>query len=290
MPAQQPFTQLCQRLARPRATGRADLHIHTTHSDGEYTPAQVVELALRSGLSAIAITDHDTMCAIPVARAAAPAELEVVSGVELTCEHDGHEVHLLGYFVALEHSGLNATLRTVRESRRDRVLSMVRRLRDDGVSIDDESLAAIGAVPSPSRRTLAAMLHAIGRAGSVREAFDRWLGGAELTKLPKARVPLATAMQMVREAGGVSSLAHPPEKLTLTELAAYREMGLNAIEADYPTHRAGRIERLRGWARELNLAVTGGSDCHGPDRAWRTIGASGVSKDELSKLRQLATN
>src|SRR5437764_4478862 len=98
MPARQPFTRLCQLAARPPAAGRADLHLHTTHSDGEYVPAQVVDLARRSGLAAVALTDHDTVGGIAAARAAAGSGLEVVPGVEISAEYDGRELHLLGYF------------------------------------------------------------------------------------------------------------------------------------------------------------------------------------------------
>src|SRR5471032_1497291 len=97
MPAGQPFTQLCQTLARPRFFGRVDLHLHTTFSDGTYEPAEIVDLARRSGLSAIAITDHDTLDGIAPTQDAAGASLEIVSGVEITAEFRGKELHLLGY-------------------------------------------------------------------------------------------------------------------------------------------------------------------------------------------------
>src|SRR5437868_648957 len=98
MPTGQPFTRLCQQLARPAETGRADLHLHTTHSDGEYSPAEVVHIARRSGLAAIAITDHDTTCGVAAARTAAGNRVEVIAGVEVTAEHESREVHLLGFF------------------------------------------------------------------------------------------------------------------------------------------------------------------------------------------------
>src|SRR2546425_12397470 len=101
MPARQPFTILCQAAGRLRTSGRADLHLHTVHSDGTYTPAQVVDLALRSGLCAIAITDHDTLEGVePARRAADGTGLEVISAAEITTEHDGRDLHLLAYFVS----------------------------------------------------------------------------------------------------------------------------------------------------------------------------------------------
>src|ERR1700737_1084065 len=116
MPARQPFTTLCQAACRPRTAGRADLHLHTTHSDGTYTPGELVDLARRSGLSAIAVTDHDTLAGIAPARAAAARfGLEVIAGVEISCEDELRELHLLAYFVALDDQPLNAALADVRQ-------------------------------------------------------------------------------------------------------------------------------------------------------------------------------
>src|SRR4051794_10506667 len=111
MPARQPFTSLCQAIQRPATCGRADLHIHTTHSDGTYTPAQIVELAGRSGLAAVAVTDHDPLSGVAPARAAAVgSDVQVIAGVEITAEFLGRELHLLGYFVRLDNGPLNAAL------------------------------------------------------------------------------------------------------------------------------------------------------------------------------------
>src|SRR5437868_11613901 len=107
MPRRQPFTAVCQSAARGPRTGRADLHLHTTCSDGTYTPAQVVELASRCGLSALAITDHDTMAGVPAAQAAAAAAgITLVPGVEISTEFQGRELHVLAYFVRLDDAGL----------------------------------------------------------------------------------------------------------------------------------------------------------------------------------------
>jgi predicted metal-dependent phosphoesterase TrpH len=286
MPNGQPFTRLCQQLARPAATGRADLHLHTTHSDGDYSPAEVVDLARRSGLSAIAITDHDTTCGVAAARTAAGNRVEVIAGVEVTAEHEGREVHLLGYFIRCDDPALCAALAGLRIHRRERFFGMVERLRGQGVSVDESAAVAAAAVPAPGRRTLATLLHTSGRVGSVREAFARWLADGRPADVPKARLPLGQAIALVRAAGGVGSLAHPSAALTLPRLTALKELGLQGIEADYPSHKSARAKELRQWALALGLAVTGGSDCHGPDGT--AVGACGVTADELAAVRQLA--
>src|SRR6266542_1574797 len=137
MPAQQPFTTLCRLAAQARpAADRADLHLHTTHSDGLYTPAQVVELAVRSGLCAVAITDHDTLEGVAPARAAAAATgLAVIAGVEISSEHQSRELHLLGYFVSPDDAALATALGTLRRHRAERYHEIIDRLRGQGVHL-----------------------------------------------------------------------------------------------------------------------------------------------------------
>src|SRR5438105_2742113 len=136
MPAGQPFTNLCQQMAKPRTAGRADLHVHTTASDGEYSPAEIVDLARRSGLAAVAITDHDTLDGIGPARAAAGGHLEIIAGVEITAEFRGKEIHLLGYFFRPDDGALNAALADLSQQRRARFHEMVARLHGLGIPLE----------------------------------------------------------------------------------------------------------------------------------------------------------
>jgi predicted metal-dependent phosphoesterase TrpH len=290
MPARQPFTALCQATARRRGTGRSDLHLHSTHSDGTYTPAQLVELAGRCGLSGLAVTDHDTLSGVAPARvAAAGSALEVIAGVEVSAERDGHEFHLLGYFVRLDNAPLLAALARLRAHRTDRFWDMVGRLRGCGVTLDEDDLRRQTGTAVLGRRHLAEFLVQTRWAGSVREAFARYLHDGGRAAVPKQRLPVAEAIALVRGAGGVAAWAHPSYDGTREVLAALRRLGLQAIEVEYPGFRPGRGRRLRAWAAELGLAVTGGSDCHGPDHPRRTVGVCGVTAAELDRLRQLST-
>ena len=158
MPAGQPFTSLCQQLARPRQAGRVDLHLHTTASDGTYTPAQIVDLARRSGLSALAITDHDTLEAISPSRHAAGVDVEVIAGVEVTAEFRGQELHLLGYFFRPDDEALNRALAELRHDRIGRFREMVERLRTMGVPLEEEIFAGVNGSVALGRRHLAEML------------------------------------------------------------------------------------------------------------------------------------
>lgn len=285
MPTRQPFTYLCQQAARRPEAGRADLHLHTTASDGTYTPAQVVELACRAGLSALAITDHDTLAAIPAARAAAEGtEVEVIAGVEITSEYQDRELHLLGYFVALDHEPLTNALDAIRRHRVERFQEMIERLQAHGVSLQEGEQIPDVEPEALGRRHLAELLVRAGRVGSVREAFQRYLGDHGPVVVPKRRLPVSEALALVRGAGGVAAWAHPRYDCTRAHLAELRGLGLRAVEAEYPDMRRARSLELREWAAALDLAISGGSDCHGPGP--RTVGACTVSAQELEQLRQ----
>jgi predicted metal-dependent phosphoesterase TrpH len=287
MPAGQPFTRLCQELGRPRSLGRADLHIHSTFSDGSYTPAQVVSLARRCGLSAIAITDHDTTAGLCAAKdAAAGSSLEVLAGVEITAEHAGRELHLLGYFFQLDDVDLQSALRRLQTDRIGRFHEMVARLRQLGVHLPDEMVDAAPTDGTLGRRNLAELLVRAGQAATVREAFQRFLHDRGRAVVPKTRLPIGDAIAVVRGAGGVAAWAHPSYDCTEATLTELRAMGLGGVEVDYPSCRPGRSRELRIWAARLGLAVTGGSDCHGPEPADRGIGTFGISAAEFAALRQ----
>jgi 3',5'-nucleoside bisphosphate phosphatase len=285
MPIGQPFTQLCQSLARPPHFGRADLHLHTTFSDGTYTPAQVVDLAKRSGLSAIAITDHDTLAGIAPARSAAGSSLEVVSGVEITAEFRGRELHLLGYFFDLNNPALNASLDHLRSQRVGRFHEMIDRLAALGVPISETAVATLGDATTLGRRHLAELIVQSKKAATVREAFQRFLGDHGRAAVEKTRLPVAQAIALVRGAGGVASWAHPNLECDREALIELKRCGLNAVEAQYPAFTQSRGRELRQWASELGLAVTGGSDCHGPEPLRRAVGVCSITREEFTRLR-----
>jgi len=287
MPAGQPFTTLCQLAARGQYAGRVDLHVHTTHSDGAYTPVQVVDLARRAGLAALAVTDHDTLGGVLAARAAAGSAVEIVAGVEITTEYRQRELHLLGYFVALDHVGLTAALAGIRRHRVERFREMIERLRGRGVSLEGADQRVQGAPDALGRRHLAEMLVRARRVATVREAFLRYLGDRGGVAVPKKRLPVAEALALVREAGGVAAWAHPAYDCTQEQLSELRGLGLDAVEVEYPDVRRSRTLELRGWAGQLGLAVTGGSDCHGPGR--RCVGSCTISAAEFGQLRQMVS-
>lgn len=293
MPKGQPFTVQCQLAARLNQPRVADLHIHTLASDGEFTASQVVLHAMRARLSAVAITDHDTLASVPAAIETAAglghAAPVVIPGVEVSGEFAGREVHLLGYFVNRSDGGLTRLLDEICERRRERFRAIVARLSANGVTfprgmVEAEEAKAV----SLGRRHVAGLLVRVGAVRSRFAAFQRILNPITSDISVNHRAPARDVLRAIREAGGVASFAHPPDDVEESTLTKLRDLGLQAIEVAFPAASASHTTRLRGFAATLGFAVTGGSDCHGPDPVGRMIGARGITRDELAILRQLA--
>ena len=267
----------------------ADLHVHTTHSDGLCSPCEVVIAAASVGLAALAITDHDDVSALAVARPEAERlGVELVPGVEITCEFEGREVHLLGYYFR-ERPPLLAALERLRTDRVDRLAAMAARLEALGMSVDPAAVRRCFPRATLGRRHLAEFLHKTKQAASVREVFDRYLADGKPADVPKTRLDAFEALTLVRDAGGAVSWAHPPYDLRRKSLRTLAEAGLAGIEVAGPGvgNRVGR--RFRDWAAELDLVPTAGSDFHAPDRPGRRVGAFRCPSADLDRLRERAS-
>jgi predicted metal-dependent phosphoesterase TrpH len=163
---------------------------------------------------------------------------------------------------------------------------MIERLAGLGIHFTEEEVAEWTRAPSLGRRHLAEMLVQAKKAASVREAFHRWLGDKAQANVPKTRLPIADALALVRAAAGVASWAHPNYDCTREALLELKRLGLAAIEAEYPAFRAARAKELRQLASELGLAISGGSDCHGPDEPRRAVGTCSIAYPDLQRLRE----
>lgn len=266
--------------------GSADLHVHTTHSDGACAPGEVVRAAAAHGLAALAITDHDTLSALVVARPEAERlGVELVAGIELTAERDGREVHLLGHFVRDDDPDLAAAVARLREARAARLEALVARLAELGLSVDLPALRRAFPRATLGRRHLADWLARSGQVATPREAFARYLGDDGPAQVPKPRLPWAGAIALIRGAGGVAGLAHPPRDLRESALAGLVEAGLGSIEVDGPGIGAGRSRRLRAWAERFGLVPVAGSDFHAPGRPGAWVGSIATPAADLARLR-----
>ena len=264
------------------------MHVHTTHSDGGCSPGDVVRAAANVGLAALAITDHDTLSAIAVARPeAARVGVELIPGVELTAVREGREVHILGHFIRDDDPDLVDACLSLREARKHRIVEMASRLESLGLSIDLEVLRRTFPRATLGRRHLADWLVKTGQVPSHREAFARHLGDDGPAQVEKPRLPWDRAIALIRGAGGVAGLAHPPYDLRSSTLRELADAGLGAIEVGGPGVDARVGRRWRAWADEMGLAPIAGSDFHAADRPGRWVGAVTTPEADLARLRQL---
>jgi predicted metal-dependent phosphoesterase TrpH len=273
------------------APGAADLHVHTTHSDGVCSPCEVVVAAARVGLGAVAITDHDTVSALPIARAEAQWwGIELIAGVELTCEFEGRELHILGHFIRDDDPALCEAMSLLCAGRIDRLRLMTLRLQALGLSISETALRRAFPRAVLGRRHVADYLARTGQVSSVRQAFMQYLGDGRPGCVDKVRLEAGRAISLIDAAGGVSALAHPPANLRELTLRSLFELGLRAVEVDGPNFSRSLSWRLQGQADRLGLFGIAGSDFHAPDRPGRWVGAITTDRDHLEVLRAACRN
>ena len=267
---------------------RADLHLHTHHSDGTFPPQEVVRRAKSLGLTTISVTDHDTVAALPAARAAAGKELEILAGVELTAISHGRELHILGYGFREEDPALRGYLEQAQSRRRGRIQLMIDQLKERGIEVTLQEVERVaGEGNSVGRPHLAEVMVKKRAVHSLNEAFDRYIGDHAPCFVKQAVLTAAGAARLIREAGGVAVLAHPHRMVEdhwIPDLAA---AGIEGIEVYHSDHDPSVTEHYRRIAQEQGLLMTGGSDCHGFRRAQGPlIGTVKVPDSCLENLKQ----
>ena len=246
------------------ATG--DFHLHSIASDGVRTPTWVVETAATNGVRLLALTDHDTTEGLAEARIAAEkANLQLVSGIELSVDLDGLDAHLLGFGFDITHAPLQAYLSEQRDGRVGRMRRIVRTLAEHGVMVDPERVLEIAGDASVGRPHIARALVESSQVASVAEAFDTWLGDGKPGHITRDRLTPAEAIALIHEAAGVAFVAHPVflGESYQDSVRALAALGLDGIEAHYKHYDADTVATHRSLASELALATSGGSDYHG---------------------------
>jgi len=246
---------------------RIDLHVHSDASDGTDDPAAVMRRAAAAGLDVVALTDHDTQAGIAAARAARPAGLTLIPGLELSCQLEGRSVHLLGYLFDPADPALNAETAQIRDDRIYRAQAMVDKMRALGAAVSWEQVAAIAGDAVVGRPHLARALAAAGAVATPADAFTGdWIADGGRAFVDRYAPDLSRAVGLVRAAGGVPVLAHPRSpgyEIPDEVIAALAGAGLGGIEVFHPDHDQSQRLRLTQLARSLNLITTGGSDDHG---------------------------
>jgi predicted metal-dependent phosphoesterase TrpH len=265
-----------------------DLHLHTTASDGQCAPADLVARARDAGITVLAVTDHDTMAGVSEAAAhAARLGLGFVPGIEMTAVHDGHDVHVLGYWVDSDSPALAALLHALRASRRERAREIAQRLAREGAPIDITELVdgAAETGRSIARPAIARALIRRGHVGTVSEAFDRFLSEGRPAYVSHRGPSPIDVVGAIVAAGGMASLAHPGPLNRDELIPALVPAGLAAVEAYHSAHDERTRSRYLAVAVEHGLVVTGGSDFHGPEaRRAELFGRVGLPAEEFSRL------
>lgn len=243
----------------------ADLHLHTTESDGTWEPKELVKEAVSRGLSAIAITDHDTTAGVSEAISFAPKELTVIPGIELSSvAPDGEEVHILGLWININYPPLQELQKKLQADRFERIEKIITRLNELGYTLDHVDVKKHAHRDILSRSHVAAALVNKGYVATKQEAFDRFLGQEGQAYVERFKVTPEDAVRLILASGGVPVLAHPGLLRNLDIIPSIVEAGLVGIEVIHSTHSSEQTEDFLALAKQWNLLPAGGSDCHGP--------------------------
>lgn len=264
------------RIPQLTAPSCIDLHLHSTASDGECPPAQVVARAAELGLSAVALTDHDSVSGVPEAVCEGRTRnVRVIGGCEFSVAAPWGEMHLLGYFLDPDSPGLEEFLALTRTRRKTRAEEIVHRLNGLGVAITMDQVLAEAGTGAIGRPHVGRALIRMGAARSLNNAFERYIGRGRPGFVPKQLPPFQEVCTRIREAGGISSAAHLKDRGTRSCLQRFKEAGLDAVETRHPSHDPDVRATLTQLALEVGLLRTGGSDWHGDGLAGESHGPMG---------------
>ncbi len=242
----------------------ADLHIHTTASDGADTPREVVRKALDKGLAAIAVSDHDTLAGVNEAlQAAADFQLEVLSGVEVNTYYKGMEIHVLGYLIDPNNEEFTTTLRGLQEERLTRAEKMVGKLKKLGMKIKMSRVLELSGEGTVGRPHIARALLEKKYVSSMQEAFNQYIGAGKPAYVPREKLNPVEAIQLIIKAKGVPVLAHPGFSKVDHLLPSLIKAGLKGLEVWHRNHTPLMVEHYYKITKDCGLIPTGGSDYHG---------------------------
>lgn len=273
---------------------RADLHSHSSVSDGTEPPAVVIRRGAEAGLDVLALTDHDTVAGLREAATALPPGMTLLPGAELSCRLEGHSVHLLAYLFDPEHDELAGEMAEIRESRLFRARAMVDKLACLGVPVTWEQVSEIAGGGVVGRPHIARAMIDAGVVSSIEEAFTPdWIGPGGPAYVSRYALDPVRAVRLVGAAGGVTVLAHPRGagrgwQIPADVIAELGDAGLTGIEVNHPQHDETERARLGELATALGLIASGGSDDHGALTGHR-IGSETAPEGSYEALIRRAT-
>lgn len=267
----------------------ADLHIHTTASDGTDTPDEVVAKAASIGLGYIAITDHDTLEGIASGlEAGKKHNVGVLAAIELSAEYKNKEVHILGYMIDVESKKFNDKIAFLRETRINRLYKIIDKLKGSNVFLEADRVFEIAGKGSVGRPHIARAMMEKGIVASVSEAFNFYLGYGKAGYVPREKYSASQAIDIILEAKGVPVLAHPGANIDLSFIEILTNQGLKGIEVYHPSHDSRTSRECLRLAEKYNLIATGGSDYHGKDKTKNILGCCWVSVQIVDEIKAMA--
>jgi hypothetical protein len=268
-----------------------DLHIHSAFSDSDADIESIFKQAKSKNLSCIAITDHDTVSGLGLARSCSVAyDIRLIEAIELSTQNKDIEVHILGYFIDPESKKLLQELSTIKDLRRQRLLSMAEALNSLGLKVDtDELMSEIGTT-IPTRLHLALYLLKKNRVFSLREAFRQYLSPGRPAYRARFKHSVKEGIRLIKDCGGLAFLAHPhmiPEQSWIEDFVA---LGIDGLELVYPSMSGAKSALYKNMALKYGLLQSGGSDAHGSYKEFTKIGDVRVPyewvKDMESRLQR----
>ncbi len=263
-----------------------DMHTHTIASDGVLSPTALVDQAFSQGLSGVAITDHDTLAGLPEGKKQAAAyDFLFVPGIELSCQWQNREVHILGYWPDTGSEELAAALATLQKAREVRAKKIIAKLNQAGRSITEKRVRQLSKGGSLGRPHIAMALVEQGYASSIQDAFHSYLNEGGAAYVPRYKVTPTEAIALICRAGGVAVFAHPVTAAADVLLPELKEAGLKGIEVYHPHHDATTERHYAALAQCYGLLATGGSDFHHEGLGSRTCSEKTVA--ELAKYRRI---
>lgn len=265
----------------------ADLHLHTVYSDSTYEPLELILSAKEAGLDCIAVVDHDTVNGIlPTINAGKPQGIEVIPGIELSCEYRGSEIHMLGYLIDYQDSVLMDRLAQIRKIRYERIYKMIDKLKAMNVDINPDDVFKLSRTDSVGRLHLARIIVKLGFAGSIPEVFQRFIGDKGPAYVCGFRLTPEEAIHLILKARGIPVLAHPYILNNDNVIPEFVKYGLRGLEVYYPEHTNVKTQGYKELAEKFNLLVTGGSDCHGKAKPEVAIGSVKIPYELVERLKE----
>lgn len=269
----------------------ADLHLHTIFSDSTYTPQELIEEASKTGLSCIAVVDHDSVAGIePTLEYARIKDIELIPGIELSTEYDGLEIHILGYLIDCAQEDLKEKLAFLKRNRIERIYKIADKLKDIGVRLNPQDVFAMANRGTVGRLHIARVMVKDGCVGSTGEAFQKYIGDKCPAYVCGFKFSPEEAIKLIKDIGGIPVLAHPYSLNRDELIPQFINAGLKGLEAYYPEHTPSMTQSYLKLAKKYNLLVTGGSDCHGLAKPEVRIGSLKIPYDLVEKLKLAKEN